>query len=70
MTKSGHLRLQRIKLGKEPVVVLPMKKWREIEDALEDLEMYTSEKLRKDIATARKEKKIISLERLLKKYRI
>ncbi len=27
-----------IKIGKEPVVILPLKKWREIEETLEDLE--------------------------------
>lgn len=38
-------------------MVLPMSKWKEIEDAFEDLEMYTSTKLRRDIARARGEKK-------------
>lgn len=61
--------VQKTKIGKEPVVVLPMKKWREIEDALEDLEMYSSQKLRKDIENARKEKKTVDLEELMKKYR-
>jgi hypothetical protein len=70
MAKIIYFQPQRAKIGKEPVVVLPIKKWREIEDALEDLEMYTSAKLRKDIAAARKEKKIIILEALLKKYRV
>ena len=27
-----------IKIGKEPVVILPLKKWRELEESLEDLE--------------------------------
>lgn len=45
------------KIGKTPVVVLPMKEWREIEDSLEDLEMYTSKTLAKDIAKARREVK-------------
>ena len=27
-----------IKIGKEPVVILPLKKWREVEESLEDLE--------------------------------
>lgn len=61
---------QKTKIGKEPVVVLPIKKWREIENALEDMEMYTSEKFRKDIEKARKEKKVISLEKLLKDYNL
>lgn len=28
----------KIKIGKEPVVVLPLKKWKKIEETLEDLE--------------------------------
>ena len=27
-----------IKIGKEPVVIIPLKKWKEIEELLEDLE--------------------------------
>ena len=53
---------------KEGVVILPLKKWREIEEGLEDLEMYRSEGLTKEIAKRRYEKKTVPLEKLLKKY--
>jgi len=55
---------------KEGVVILPLRKWVEIDEALEDLEMYRSESLAKEIAKRRKIKETISLERLLKKYHI
>jgi hypothetical protein len=69
MAKSTFFQPQRVKIGKEPVVVLPIQKWREIENAREDLEMYSSENLRRSIAKAREEKKTIPLEALLKKHR-
>lgn len=59
-----------IKINKEPVVVLPLKKWAMIESELEDLEMYRSANLTKEIAKRRKEKTIIPLKNILKKYRI
>lgn len=59
-----------IKIGKEPVVVFPLKKWKEIEENLENLEMYYSERLAKEIAKRRKSGETVSLESLLKKYRI
>jgi hypothetical protein len=55
---------------KEGIVILPLKKWKEIEDELEDLEMYRSETLVKEIEKRRKEKGTISLKKILKKYRI
>ncbi len=55
---------------KEGVVILPLKKWKEIEDELEDLEMYRSETLVKEIGKRRREKGTISLKKILKKYRI
>lgn len=54
---------------KEGLVILPLKKWQEIERKLEDLEMYSSE-LAKEIQIRRKEKKVISLKSLLKKYNV
>jgi len=54
----------------EGVVILPLKKWKEIEEELEDLEMYRSKTLPKEIEKRRKEKKVIPLESLLKKYKI
>lgn len=59
-----------IKINKEPVVVMPLKKWQTIESELEDLEMYRSVKLAKEIAKRRKEKTTVSLEKLLKKHHI
>jgi len=55
---------------KEGVVILPLEKWGKIEGALEDLEMYQSENLVKEIQKRRKEKETISLEKILKKYHI
>jgi len=55
---------------KEGVVILPLEKWRKIEEKLEDLEMYRSESLAKEIEKRRKEKETVPLEKLLKKYHI
>lgn len=55
---------------KEGIVILPLKKWRKVEEELEDLEMYRSESLAKEIAKRRKEKGAVPLEKLLKKYHI
>ena len=55
---------------KEGIVILPLKKWRKVEEDLEDLEMYRSERLAKEIEKRRKEKATIPLEELLKKYHI
>lgn len=55
---------------KDGVVVLSLKRWEKIEEDLEDLEMYRSKTLAKVIAKRRQEKKVIPLEKLLKKYRI
>lgn len=59
-----------IKIGKESVVILPLKKWQKIEMELEDLEMYRSVKLTKEIAQRRKEKAVVPLKNLLNKYKI
>ena len=55
---------------KEGIVVMPLKKWRQIEEDLEDLEMYRSEGLSREISQRRAEKKTISLNTLLKKHHI
>ena len=55
---------------KEGIVILPLKKWKQIEEELEDFEMYRSEKLAKEIEKRRKEKETVSLEKLVKKYKI
>lgn len=55
---------------KEGIVILPLEKWREIENELEDFEMYCSERFAKEIARRRKEVKkgdTITLEELEKK---
>ena len=59
-----------IKINKEPVVIVPLKKWQTIESDLEDLEMYRSAKLAREIAGRRKEKTVVPLEKLLKKHHI
>lgn len=59
-----------IKINKESMIILPLKKWQEIELQLEDLEMYRSVKLAKEIAQRRKQKTITPLKSLLNKYRI
>lgn len=55
---------------KEGIVILPLKKWKKVEQALEDLEMYRSESLAKEIGKRRKAKETASLKKLLKKYHI
>lgn len=57
---------------KEGVAILPLKRWKEIEDELEDLEMTKSKKLAKEIAQARtevKRGKVVTLEELEKEIR-
>ncbi len=48
------------KIGNKPVVVLPLKIWREIEAKLEDLEMAESGTFREKISKVRGEKKLYS----------
>ncbi len=52
------------------MVVLPLKKWKVIEEDLEDLEMYRSANFTKEITNRRKETKTISLAKLLQKHKI
>ena len=52
------------------VVILPLRKWERIEQDLEDLEMYRSENLAKEIDKRRKEKETVPIEKVLKKYHI
>jgi len=58
------------RIGKKPVVVLPLKIWEEIHDRLEDSLMAESKPLRKRIAKARKEKKLYSSREVKKLLRI
>jgi len=48
------------KIGKEPVVVVPLKDWRNIEARLEEFEMTTSPSFKKKISKARSETKLYS----------
>ena len=48
------------KIGKKPVVVLPLKIWKEIEDRLEDSQAKESKNFLKRIAKARLETKLYS----------
>ncbi len=57
------------KIGKAPVVVLPLEFWQKIEERLEDLEMINSCRLRKEIAEAREEVKkgkVVPFDKLCK----
>ncbi len=55
------------KIGNIPVVILPLEYFELLK---EDLEMYRSKKLPGEISKARKEKKTISLDRMLGKYNL
>lgn len=54
----------------EGMVILPLKKWKNIEADLEDLEMYRSANFTKEITSRRKETKTIPLTELLRKHKI
>ena len=54
------------KIGKVPVVVLPLPVWEELQNRLEDLEMERSDSFRKKIAKARSEKKFYSFSQVKK----
>jgi len=56
-----------IMIGKEPVVILPLKKWEEIREYLEEIE--ERERFIKAFEEGRK-KKGISLSELKKKYKL
>lgn len=62
---------QIFKLGKSPVVVLPVSAWETIRERVSHLEEYyqmsTSKKYKKDIASARTSKKEVSASDLYKK---
>ena len=46
---------QVIKVGKEPVVLVPLKLWRKFEDYLEDQEALASKRFLRKIRAARKQ---------------
>lgn len=60
---------QRTKIGREPVVVIPLRDWERITDALEDLEAFSSKTLARRISRSRAEAargEVTSLEDLLR----
>ena len=56
-----------IKIGKEPVVILPLKKWEEIQEYLEEIE--ERERFNKAFEEGRN-KKGLTLSELKKKYKL
>jgi hypothetical protein len=56
-----------IKIGKEPVVILPLKKWEEIREYLEEAE--EKERFLRVFEESRGEK-LISLEEIKRKYKL
>jgi len=56
-----------IKVGREPLVIFPLKEWKKIEETLEDLEETI--RFNKAFEESRKEK-LISLEEIKKKYKL
>ena len=52
------------KIGKVPVVILPLAQWKEVEAIIEDYEMMRSHEYRKSIAEARKQIKQGKIHRL------
>lgn len=70
LTKNISISKNAVK-KKQGVVVLPLQQWREIEQDLEDLEMYSSQNLADEISKRRKQKaRNTPLGSILKKYRI
>lgn len=70
LSKPNKAKAQTIDLSKYPVVVLPLD---EFEKMKEDLEMYKSKNLRKDIAKARedfKKGKFLTFEEVKKKLKL
>jgi hypothetical protein len=44
-----------IRLGREPVVIIPLRMWQQIQDVLEDREALASKKFLRKIAKGRKD---------------
>ncbi len=56
MTKVAILhKTNTIRIGKEPVVLVPLKLWRQLEDYLEDQEALASKRFVRKIAKGRKD---------------
>ncbi|MBI2021185.1 hypothetical protein HYS99_01585 [Candidatus Giovannonibacteria bacterium] len=62
--------LSKLDINKKPVVVMPLQEWSKIENALEKLEMLTSSVFKKNIARARKEKRLYSSKEVKKLLKI
>lgn len=69
--KTLMKKAQTFKIGKSPVVVLPVSVWETIRERVSQLEEYyqmsTSKKYRQDISRARASKKEVSSKNLYKK---
>ena len=69
---TTHQLIQKIKktrvqkIGKAPVVILPLKVWQEIESSLEDLEAEEGHFLVRKIDKARRERKLYSANQVKK----
>ena len=62
-------KIEKTRFRGEPVVIIPLDDWKKLEDLMEDTEMRKSNTLPKEIAKARKEKKLYSaaeVKRLLR----
>ncbi|MEK7192367.1 MAG: hypothetical protein AAB646_02545 [Patescibacteria group bacterium] len=71
MTTAKLLEQSKVqKIGKKPVVVLPLSIWKEIEDRLEDVQANESKSFKKKIAKARMEKKFYSSSQVKELLRI
>ena len=64
MSTAALRKIKPQKIGKFPVVILPLAQWREVEAILEDYEMMRSLKYQKSIAEARRQIRQGKLHRL------
>lgn len=64
MSTAVLKKLERGKIGKLPVVIVPLDQWREVEAKLEDYEMMRSERFRKSITESRNQARQGKLHRL------
>jgi PHD/YefM family antitoxin component YafN of YafNO toxin-antitoxin module len=52
---TTRAKLQTVKIGKEPLVLVPLSMWRRVEDILEDQEALASARYVRRIRTARRD---------------
>ena len=55
------------KIGKTPMVLVPLALWHELEELIEDKEMEQSETLQKRVLLSRRSKKLYSLQEVKEK---